>query len=51
MILRQRMPTLKQVLLWNHYVVQRSPFNDPLLGFRFGKFIFGISLIGEELSI
>ncbi len=42
MLLRQSMPTLDQVLLWDRRLVPISTFFDPILGFRAGKSILGV---------
>ena len=40
--LRQSMPTLKQILLWDKKIVPVSIFVDPLIRFSVGKTIIGI---------
>lgn len=40
--LRQSMPTLKQILLWDRKIVPISTFIDPLIRFYAGKTIVGI---------
>ena len=40
--LRQSMPTLKQILLWDKKIVPVSTFIDPLIGYLAGKTIIGI---------
>jgi len=42
LLLRQSMPTLKQILLWDRRLVPISTYIDPILGFRAGKSILGI---------
>jgi SAM-dependent methyltransferase len=41
-LLRQSMPTLRQVLIWDRLVVPQSRWLDPLLGRRLGKSILFI---------
>jgi hypothetical protein len=41
-LLNQSKPTLKQILLWDNYILPASRFIDPLLGFHFGKSILGV---------
>jgi len=40
--LRQSMPTLNQILLWDGKLVPLSKIFDPLIGFRAGKSVLGI---------
>lgn len=40
--LRQAMPTLNQILLWDGKLVPLSKIFDPLIGFRAGKSVLGI---------
>lgn len=42
MLLRQAMPTEKQILFWDKVLVPISQVVDPLLGFRFGKTVIGV---------
>lgn len=42
MLLRQSMPTEKQILFWDSVLVPMSQIVDPLLGFRFGKTVIGV---------
>lgn len=42
MLLRQSMPTEKQILFWDKVLVPISQVVDPLLGFRFGKTVIGV---------
>ena len=42
LLLRQSMPTLNQILLWDRRLVPISTYIDPILGFRAGKSILGI---------
>ena len=42
LLLRQSMPTLKQILLWDRRLVPISTYIDPILGFHAGKSILGI---------
>ncbi len=41
-LLRQSMPTLKQILFWDRWVIPTSKILDRLFGFRFGKSILAI---------
>ncbi len=41
-VLRQSMPTLKQILLWDGRMVPLSKVFDSLLGYRAGKSVLGI---------
>lgn len=41
-VLRQRYPTLKQILFWDRWLVPASRIVDPLLAGRVGKSILGI---------
>ena len=42
LLLRQRLPTLKQILFWDRVVVPVSRVLDPLLFFRAGKSVVGV---------
>ncbi len=42
MLLRQAMPTEKQILFWDRVLIPISQIVDPLLGFRFGKTVIGV---------
>jgi SAM-dependent methyltransferase len=42
LLLRQSMPTLDQILLWDRRLVPISTIFDPILGYRAGKSILGI---------
>jgi ubiquinone/menaquinone biosynthesis C-methylase UbiE len=42
LLLRQKLPTIKQIQFWDRYLVQSSLIVDPLLGFNFGKTVIGI---------
>jgi len=42
MLLRQSMPTEKQILVWDKLLVPISQITDPLLAFRFGKTVLGV---------
>jgi ubiquinone/menaquinone biosynthesis C-methylase UbiE len=41
-LLRQPLPTLRQILFWDRFVVPASRVLDPVLGFKIGKSILGI---------
>jgi SAM-dependent methyltransferase len=41
-ILRQSLPTLRQIKTWDNYIVPVSRFLDPLLGYAVGKTIVGV---------
>ena len=42
MLLRQSMPTLRQILFWDRFVIPVSRILDPLLGYRCGKSILAV---------
>jgi SAM-dependent methyltransferase len=42
MLLRQSMPTERQIFVWDKAMIPISEIADPLLGFRFGKTVIGI---------
>jgi len=42
LLLKQKLPTSKQIQFWDRYLVRASLLLDPLLGFNFGKTIVGI---------
>lgn len=42
LLLRQKMPTLKQILFWDRFLVPLSRRLDPWLGFKAGKSILGV---------
>jgi SAM-dependent methyltransferase len=42
LLLRQPMPTLRQILFWDKRVIPISRLLDPLLGFTIGKSVLGI---------
>lgn len=42
LLLRQSLPTYKQITFWDRYLIPLSRIIDPLLGFRLGKSIVGI---------
>lgn len=42
LLLRQKLPTIRQIQFWDRYLVQSSLILDPLLGFNFGKTVVGI---------
>jgi protein-L-isoaspartate O-methyltransferase len=42
MLLHQSMPSLKQVLFWDRWLVWTSLFLDPLVGFQLGKTVIGV---------
>ncbi|CAN5676999.1 hypothetical protein BH10CYA1_BH10CYA1_55380 [soil metagenome] len=42
LLLKQSMPTEKQILVWDKALIPISQIFDPLLGFRFGKTVVGI---------
>lgn len=42
LLLRQSMPTEKQILFWDRTLVPLSKIVDPVLGFKFGKTVLGI---------
>jgi SAM-dependent methyltransferase len=41
-LLRQKMPTLKQIQFWNKRVIPVSRVLDPLVGYRVGKSVLGV---------
>lgn len=41
-LLKQRQPTLGQVIFWDRYVIPLSRFLDRLLNYRFGKSVLGV---------
>jgi 2-polyprenyl-3-methyl-5-hydroxy-6-metoxy-1,4-benzoquinol methylase len=42
LLLKQSMPTRKQLAAWDRFMVPLSGYVDPVLGYRFGKSIFGV---------
>jgi ubiquinone/menaquinone biosynthesis C-methylase UbiE len=42
LILKQRIPTLRQIMVWDKYMVPASTILDRLLGYRFGKSIAAV---------
>ena len=42
LLLKQKLPTVRQIKFWDRYLVQLSLVLDPLLGFNFGKTVVGI---------
>ena len=42
LVLKSRMPTLSQILLWDRIMVPMSRLLDPLLAYRFGKSIIAV---------
>jgi ubiquinone/menaquinone biosynthesis C-methylase UbiE len=42
LLLKQKLPTIRQIKFWDRYLVQSSLVLDPLLGFNFGKTVVGI---------
>jgi SAM-dependent methyltransferase len=42
LLLKQSMPTRKQLAAWDRFMVPLSVYVDPLLGYRFGKSILGV---------
>ena len=42
LLLKQKLPTARQIQFWDRYLVQSSVVLDPLLGFHFGKTVVGI---------
>ncbi len=42
LLLRQSMPTEKQILFWDQMLVPLSQVVDPLLGYNFGKTVIGV---------
>ncbi len=43
LLLKQKMPTLKQIKFWDNYLVPISTKIDPILQYKFGKSIFFIA--------
>lgn len=41
-MLKQEVPTLRQILFWDKYIIPLSKALDPLLGYRFGKSIVAV---------
>ncbi|MFP5238684.1 MAG: methyltransferase type 12, partial [Acidobacteriota bacterium] len=48
LLLRQAMPDLKQILLWDGLLVRLSRYIDPLLGYRAGKTVLYVGRRPEE---
>jgi hypothetical protein len=42
LLLQQSMPTIKQILIWDRWVVPISKLLDPILFFNLGKSVVGI---------
>jgi ubiquinone/menaquinone biosynthesis C-methylase UbiE len=42
LLLKQKLPTIRQIKFWDRYLVRSSLVLDPLLGFNFGKTVVGI---------
>jgi SAM-dependent methyltransferase len=42
LLLRQQMPTARQIQVWDRFLVPLSRWVDPLLGYRLGKSIVGV---------
>ena len=42
LLLRQQMPTSRQIQVWDRFLVPLSRWVDPLLGYRLGKSIVGV---------
>ena len=42
LLLKQSMPTIKQILFWDRYIVPLSKITDRLFGYRFGRSIIAI---------
>lgn len=47
MLLKQSMPTLKQIKFWDTYIVPISKILDPILQYSFGKSVF---FIGKKIN-
>ena len=41
-LLKQSMPTLRQVLMWDRFIIPVSRLLDPLLGYSLGKSVVGV---------
>jgi len=42
LLLKQKLPTIRQIKFWDRYFVQSSLILDPLLGFNIGRTVVGI---------
>ena len=42
LLLKQSLPTLRQIQFWDRYIIPVSKVVDPLLGHRVGKSVVGI---------
>ena len=42
MLLRQQMPTLRQIGVWDRWMVPLSRWVDPMVGYRLGKSVVGV---------
>jgi SAM-dependent methyltransferase len=49
LLLRQSLPTERQILLWDRVLVRLSRGLDPLTGYRLGKSVLGVWRIAAEL--